>query len=50
MINIPVTIPIPLGDRGRGDIRNILGVILNHVENDIYRVAVHAGILTGKYS
>ena len=32
-----VTIAIPLVDRGRGDPRNLMGVILNRNENDLYR-------------
>ena len=45
-----VTIPIPLVDRGRGDPRNIMGVVCERDNNDLYRVAVRAGMLTGKYS
>ena len=41
VINVPgkvgenVTIPVPLVDRGRGDSRNIMGVILDRDENDL---------------
>ncbi|KAK7111892.1 hypothetical protein V1264_011445 [Littorina saxatilis] len=46
-----VAVPVPLVDRGRGDPRNILGVILHRdVETDIYTIAVKAGILHGGYS
>jgi hypothetical protein len=46
-----VTIPIPLFDRGRGDPRNLLGVIIDRdVTNDLYRIAVKSGILNGKFS
>ena len=45
-----VTIPIPLVDCGRGDPRNILGVIVDRDEKDLYRIAVRAGLLHGKYS
>ena len=45
-----VTVPVPLVDRGRGDSRNILGVIIDRDENDLYRIAVKGGILNGKYS
>jgi hypothetical protein len=45
-----VTIPIPLVDRGRGDPRNILGIILDRDNNDLYRIAVRAGVLKGKYA
>ena len=42
-----VTIPIPFVDRGKGDPRNI---IVDRDEKDLYRVAVRAGILKGRYS
>jgi len=45
-----VTVPIPLVDRGRGDPRNIMGIILDRDMNDMYRIAVRGGILKGKYS
>jgi hypothetical protein len=45
-----VTVPIPLVDRGRGDPRNVMGVIIDRDENDMYRIAVRAGMLKGKYS
>ena len=45
-----VAVPMPLVDRGHGDPRNILGVILDHDENDMYTICVKAGILNGKYS
>ena len=45
-----VIIPIPLVDRGRGDPRNIMGVVLEINENDMYCIAVRAGILKGSYS
>ena len=45
-----VTIPLPLVDRGRGDPRNIMGIILDRDDNDMYRIAVRSGILKGKYS
>ncbi|XP_046560064.1 uncharacterized protein LOC124269094 [Haliotis rubra] len=44
-----VTIPIPLVDRGKGEPRNIMGVILDGNENDLYRVAVRSGILKERY-
>ena len=41
-----VAVLIPLVDRGRGDPRNILGVIINRdLETNLYRIAVRAGIL-----
>ena len=45
-----VAVPIPMVDRGRGDPRNILGVILNRNENDLYRIAVKEGVLKTKYT
>jgi len=45
-----VFIPIPLVDRGRGDPRNILGLIVDKDMNVMYRIAVRAGILQGRYS
>ena len=44
-----VAVPIPLVDRGRGDPRNILGVIVNR-NLDTDTIAVKAGILNGCYS
>ncbi|GFS14708.1 Krab-a domain-containing protein 2-like protein [Elysia marginata] len=45
-----VAIPIPLVDRGCGDPRNILAVILDRSENDNYTLATKHGILKGAYS
>lgn len=46
-----VAVPIPLVDRGRGDPRNILGVIVNRdLDTDQYTIAVKAGVLHGRYS
>ena len=45
-----VTVPIPLVDRGRGDPRNIISVIVDRDMNDMYRIAVRASVLKGKYS
>jgi len=45
-----VTVPIPLVDRGRGDPRNIMGVIIDRDCNDMYRIAVRAGLLQQRYS
>jgi hypothetical protein len=56
LINVPgktgdnVTVPVPLVDRGRGDSRNIMGIIVDRDENDLYRIAVKGGILHGKFS
>ena len=45
-----VAVPIPLVDRGRGDPRNILGVIIDRNEHDMYTIAVSQGILKTKYT
>ena len=45
-----VAVPIPMVDKGRGDPRNILGVIVDRDEHYIYKIAVKAGILSKKYS
>ena len=45
-----VTIPIPMVDRGHGDPRNIMGIIMDIDENDNYTIAVKSGILSGKYT
>ena len=37
-------------DRGCGDPRNIIGVIVDRDMNDMYRIAVRAGVLKCKYS
>jgi len=45
-----VAVPIPLVNRGRGDPRNILGIVLDRNENDLYTICVKGGILRGEYS
>ena len=45
-----VTVPVPLVDRGRGDPKNILGIVQQRDENDMYIIADRGGILKGKYS
>jgi len=45
-----VALPVPMVDRGRGDPRNILGVIIDKNENDLYTVATRHGILSNKYT
>ena len=45
-----VAFPIPMVDKGRGDERNILGVVVDRDENDLYKIAVKAGILSTRYS
>ncbi|KAK6173277.1 hypothetical protein SNE40_016757 [Patella caerulea] len=45
-----VAVPIPLVDRGRGDPRNILGIIIDRDEKNMYAICVKAGILKGKFS
>ena len=45
-----VAVPIPAVDRGRGDPRNILGVVVNKTDNDQYKIAGKGGLLNGHYS
>ncbi|XP_063590419.1 uncharacterized protein LOC134767326 [Penaeus indicus] len=46
-----VAVPIPAVDRGRGDPRNILSVIVSRdLDNDQYKIAVKSGVLKGQYS
>ena len=45
-----VAVLIPIVDRGRGDPRNLLGVIVDLDENNMYTINVKAGILKGKFS
>ena len=45
-----VAVPVPMVDRGRGDPRNILGVIIDRNENDLYTIGVKAGVLKTKYT
>ena len=45
-----VAIPIPQVDRGRGDPRNIVGIVIDcNPETDSYKMALKAGILRDKY-
>ncbi|KAK7102356.1 hypothetical protein V1264_020587 [Littorina saxatilis] len=44
-----VAVPIPLVDRGRGDPRNILAVVLDRRDNNTYTLATKHGILKGSY-
>jgi len=45
-----VTIPIPAVDRGRTDPRNLIGVVTDISDNEMYSIAVKAGQLNAKYS
>ena len=46
-----VAVPVTLADRGRGDPRRFLGVIVNRdLETNIYKIAVKAGVLNGGFS
>ena len=46
-----VAVPNHLVDRRRCDSRNSIGIILDRdLENDLYSIAVNAGLLKGKYS
>ena len=41
-----VTIPIPMVDRGRGDPRNIMGLVVEKRDNETYKLATKAGVCT----
>ena len=45
-----VALPAPTVDRDRGDSHNILGVIIDKKENDLYTIATRHGILSNKYT
>ncbi|XP_071103366.1 uncharacterized protein [Haliotis cracherodii] len=45
-----VTVPIPHVERGRGDPNNIIGVVIECSDNDMFTIAVKGGVLNGKYS
>ncbi|CAG2205572.1 unnamed protein product [Mytilus edulis] len=46
-----VTVPIPSVDRGRGDQRNLLCIVLEHDQtNDQFKLGTKDGILNGSYS
>ena len=46
-----VAVPTPLADRGSGNPRNILGVIVHKdLETDIYKIAAKARVLKGGFS
>jgi len=45
-----VALPVPMVDRGREDSHNILGVIIDKNENDLYTTATRHGILSNKYT
>ena len=45
-----VTVSIPSVDRGRADPRNIIGVVTECSDNELYTIAVKGGILVRKYS
>ena len=45
-----VAVPNPTVDRGRGDPRNIVGVIMDVTDKEQYKIAVKCGILKGHYS
>ena len=45
-----VTILVPLVDRDCGDLINILGVVHNRDEKELYTLATRTGVLKCKYS
>ena len=40
---------MPTVDRDRGDVRDILGVVVNKTDNDQYKRAVKGGLINGHY-
>ena len=48
---VALSIPQVAIDRGRGDPRNILGLVIYHdLDTDLYRIAVNAGVVKESYS
>ena len=46
-----VALSIPQVDRGSGDPRNILGLVIYHdLDTDLYRIAIKAGVVRESYS
>ncbi|XP_050499952.1 KRAB-A domain-containing protein 2-like [Diabrotica virgifera virgifera] len=45
-----VRVPVPDVDRGRGDARSILGVVLDVVDNGFYRIGTRDGVLKQLYA
>ena len=45
-----MTVPIPLADRGRADPRNIIGIVTECSDNELYSIGVKGGLLDRKYS
>ena len=45
-----VTLPVPDVDRGRGDFRNVMGVIMGVKSNGLYQIGTHHGTLEQLYS
>ncbi|KAK7489972.1 hypothetical protein BaRGS_00018837 [Batillaria attramentaria] len=41
---------IPLVDRGKGDPRHLIGVIIDKNADDLYKIAVRNGLLKGRFS
>lgn len=45
-----VRIPVPEVDRGRGDARNILAIVLKKTEDELYQLGTKQGILKTLFS
>lgn len=45
-----VRIPVPEVDRGRGDARNILAVVLRKTDDELYRLGTKQGVVKTMYS
>lgn len=44
-----VTIPLPDVDKGKGDLRNITGVVLDETNPGLYKIATKVGVLNKLY-
>lgn len=49
-IGVNVVIPIPDVDKGKSDLLNLIGVVLEKTEHDLYRIGSKDGILVNLYS
>nr|XP_022909463.1 SCAN domain-containing protein 3-like [Onthophagus taurus] len=45
-----VRIPVPEVDRGRGDARNILAVVLQKTDDELYKIGTKQGVVKNRYS
>ena len=51
MLRLNGSLSIPQVDRGRGDPRNILRLVMDHdLDTDLYQIVIKAGVLKESYS